>query len=81
MSQETGSIKILLLDNVAAFYWLDKTTTELPEYAHDTERDAQLGLQQAHACIAAELSKLLKQCRLALIATRHSALSAGGFDR
>ena len=81
MSQETGDIKILLLDNIAAFYWLDRATTELSEYAHDTERDAQIGLQQAHACIAAELSKLLKDRRLALIATRHSALSAGGFDR
>ena len=81
MSQETGRIQILLLDNIAAFYWLDRATTEPPEYAHDTERDIQIGLQRAHACIAAELSKLLKERRLALIATRHSALSAGGFDR
>ena len=81
MSQETGNIKVLLLDNIAAFYWLDRTTTELPEYAYDPERDTQIGLQQAHACIAAELSKLLKEHRLALVATRHSALSAGGFDR
>lgn len=46
-----------------------------------SERDAQIGLQQAHACIAAELSHMLRDRRLALIATRHSALSAGGFDR
>ena len=79
--QETGSVKLLLLDNIAAFYWIDRATTELPGYAVQSGRDAQIGLQQAHACVAAELSHLLRKHRLALIATRHSALSAGGFDR
>lgn len=81
MLQETGSVKLLLLDNIAAFYWIDRATTELPEYALQSEWDAQMSLQQAHACIAAELAHLLRERRLVLIATRHSALSAGGFDR
>ena len=79
--QETGSIKLLLLDNIAAFYWIDRATTELPGYALQSEWDSQISLQQAHACIAAELAHLLRERRLALVATRHSALSAGGFDR
>ena len=79
--QETGSIKLLLLDNIAAFYWIDRANTELPEYAIHRERDAQMGLQQAHACVAAELAHILRERRLALVATRHAALSAGGYDR
>ena len=81
MLQETGSIKLLLLDNIAAFYWIDRANTELPEYVIHRESDAQMGLQQAHACIAAELARILRERRLALVATRHAALSAGGYDR
>ena len=70
------------MDNVAAFHALDRISKPLPKYVVDGSTDAQLNLQQAHACIAGELHALARQHRLAVIATRHSgAPASSGFDR
>lgn len=81
--QRRGGTQLLLVDNVAAFYWLDRASQPLPACAADPTRDAHLGLQQAHACIAAELQALMRTHRLAVIATKQAVLSASNsaFDR
>ncbi|EIE19399.1 Lipoxigenase, partial [Coccomyxa subellipsoidea C-169] len=81
--QESGGMQLLLIDNVAAYYWLDRASQPLPACAFDPLRDGQTSLQQAHACIAAELQTLMRQHRLAVIATKQAVLSASSsaFDR
>ncbi len=76
-------MQLLLIDNVAAYYWLDRASQPLPACAFDPLRDGQTSLQQAHACIAAELQTLMRQHRLAVIATKQAVLSASSsaFDR
>lgn len=72
----------MLVDDVAAFYWLDRASRPLPASVTDPSREAQMSLHQAHACIIAELQALMREHRLAVIATRHSVFSAGSaFDR
>ena len=80
--QAEGGLRLLLIDNVAAFHALDRLTRPLPECGLDSATDAQLSLQQAHACIVGELHALVRQHRLAVIATRHAgAPASSGFDR
>ena len=81
--QAAGGVRLLLIDNMAAFHALDRTTQALPQHIEDdAEADAQLGLQQAHGCLVAELQALAQQHRLAVLATRHSgAPASAGFDR
>lgn len=83
MRQGEGGVQLLLVDNVAAFYWLDRATPPLPACTMDPSKDAHLGLQQAHACIAAELQALMREHRLAIIATKQAVLSASSstFER
>ncbi|BDA43663.1 DNA repair protein XRCC2 [Coccomyxa sp. Obi] len=78
-----GGVQLLLVDNVAAFYWLDRAAPPLSACTMDPSKDAHLGLQQAHACIAAELQALMREHRLAVIATKQAVLSASSsaFDR
>jgi hypothetical protein len=83
LSQASGGLKLLLIDNIAAFYWLDRAARPLPGYLIDTTMDMQMSLQHAHSCIAAELQILMREHRLAVIATKHSIFSSSGnaFDR
>lgn len=76
-------MRLLLIDNIAAFNSLDRATRALPEHIMGAaDADEQLGLQQAHACIGAELQALTQQHRLGVVATRLSGAPAGaGFDR
>lgn len=83
-TQESGGIQLLLIDNVAAFYWLDRASQPLPAHVMDLTKDSYLGMQQAHACIAAEVAALMREYRLAVIATKQAVLSASGggtYDR
>ena len=83
MCQGEGGVQLLLVDNVAAYYWLDRATQPLPACTMDPRKDAHLGLQQAHACIAAELQALMREHGLAVIATKQAVLSASStaFER
>ena len=80
--QAAGGVRLLLIDNVAAFHALDRATQPLPAHIVDPDTDAQLGLQQAQGCIVAELQALAQRHRLAVLATRQSgAPASAGFDR
>lgn len=62
--QETGSIHLLLLDNLAAFHSVDVAVKGGGCRA--------LSLHGVHSAVAAQLKALAKQLKLAVVATRHA---------
>lgn len=68
--QEEGAMRLLLLDNIAAFYWVDAAVRGKPPVPGQAV--SALTLQAVHSVCAAELRSLAKQMRLAVIATKHS---------
>ncbi|KAK9803186.1 hypothetical protein WJX72_011755 [[Myrmecia] bisecta] len=81
--EAAGGIRLLLIDNVSAFYWLDRglrgpmgNSAAIPG-GHDMLREgAPLALHRVHAALAAELRKLLRNHRLSILATKHAMLGS-----
>lgn len=67
-----GCRRLLLVDNVAAFYWLDR--------ASRAEQGAPLSLRAVHHASAARLMELSRRCRAPIIVTKatSSSESSGG---
>jgi len=72
-----GRRRLLLIDNVAAFYWLDR--------ASRAEHGAPLSLRAVHHASAARLMELSRRCRAPIIVTKATtsseSSSAGAGDR
>jgi hypothetical protein len=67
--------RLLLVDNVAAFYWLDRASRR--------EHDAPLSLHNVHHASAKALMDISRRCRAPVVATKAvaSAMSAFGVDK
>ena len=72
--QNGQGIRLLLLDNIAAFYWVDAAVK--PAVAGPGQAPSALTLQAVHSVAAAELRSLAKQLKLAVVVTKHSFKSA-----
>ena len=69
-----GCRRLLLIDNVAAFYWLDR--------ASRAEHGAPLSLRAVHHASAARLMELSRRCRAPIIVTKATTSSeSSGGDR
>ena len=69
-----GCRRLLLVDNVAAFYWLDR--------ASRAEQGAPLSLRAVHHASAARLMELSRRCRAPIIVTKATTSSeSSGGDR
>ena len=63
-------MRLLLLDNIAAFYWVDAAVRGKPP--QPGQATSALTLQAVHSVCAAELRSLAKQLRLVVIVTKHA---------
>ena len=69
-----GCRRLLLIDNVAAFYWLDR--------ASRAEHGAPLSLRAVHHASAARLMEISRRCRAPIIVTKATTSSeSSGGDR
>ena len=53
-AQEHGGLRLLLLDNVAAFYWVDRSVRVLP----GANAESVPTLQAVHTAVAAHISQV-----------------------
>lgn len=77
--QSKGGVSLLLIDNVAAFFWLDKAirpATPAPGQSRHNMPETTLTLHSVHAAVAAALQAIMQHHRLAVLATKHAVLSA-----
>ncbi|KAL3149777.1 DNA repair protein xrcc2 [Trebouxia sp. C0009 RCD-2024] len=65
--ENNGGLRLLLIDNVAAFYWLDKDCKG---------QQVSMNLQTVHAVVAHELRTIMQHHKLAVLATKHAVLAA-----
>ena len=65
---DTHARRLLLIDNVAAFYWLDRASRR--------EQGAPLSLRSVHHASAARLQELSRRCRAPIIVTKATTSSA-----
>ena len=64
--------RLLLVDNVAAFYWLDRASRR--------EQGAPLSLHAVHHASAAKLQELSRRCRAPIIVTKATGGAGGASD-
>ncbi|KAK9822572.1 hypothetical protein WJX74_006276 [Apatococcus lobatus] len=81
--QEAEGCQLLLLDNVAAFYWLDRICQPTPSAPPGPRADLSgqggvLTLQSVHAAAGQMLKDLMRTHRLVCLATRHNILTSQG---
>ena len=64
--------RLLLVDNVAAFYWLDRASRR--------EQGAPLSLHAVHHASAAKLQELSRRCRAPIVVTKATGGAGGASD-
>lgn len=67
--QNEGGIHLLLVDNIAAFHWLDAAVRAEPA---GPGMPSALTLQSVHSAVAEGLRALAKQLKLAVVVTKHA---------
>ena len=65
--------RLLLVDNVAAFYWLDRASRR--------EHDAPLSLRNVHHASAGALMEISRRCRAPVVATKAVAATSHALSR
>ena len=69
--QAGEGIRLLLIDNVAAFYWLDASVRQMPQEANSAPQSI-LTLQTVHLVAAASIRMLARQFKLAVLTSKHA---------
>ena len=67
-NRDTHARRLLLIDNVAAFYWLDRASRR--------EHDAPLSLHNVHHASALALIEISRRCRAPVVATKAVAATS-----
>ncbi|KAL4434432.1 hypothetical protein ABPG75_000873 [Micractinium tetrahymenae] len=86
LAASPGGLACLLIDNVAAFHWLDRAARGPPAGGGGSHmgppgdfaaEGAPLSQYRVHAALAAQLRALQQRYRLPIIASKHTLLTAG----